>query len=101
MKLFLAMMLVLAVAVVPALAGQHEKGGTPGAGSGTSEPSKPAEGGGKTPSASPGAAPSASPGEASAPTNKGDCKDWSKFSSPKFKDQAECVSFVEQKGKSK
>lgn len=90
MKLLLAMMLVLAVAVLPALADQHDKGGTPGAGSGTSEPSKP-EGG---PSA-----PSASPGEASAPTNKDDCKDWSKFSSPKFKDQAECVSWVEKQDK--
>jgi len=102
MKLFLAMMVVLAVAVVPALADQHMKGQTPGAGSGTSEPSKPAEkpaDSGSAPSASPSQAPSASPGAADAPASKEDCKDFSKFTAQNFKSEAECVSWLEKKDK--
>ena len=93
MKFLLTTILLLTIAVVPALA--QDKSPTAGAGA-------PAASDSTTLPKADSAAPSASPATA-APATKDDCAKggWAQFKDQKFKGEAECVAFVEKQGKSK
>lgn len=95
MKLLLTTVLVLAIAVVPALAQDKSPG------SGSSAPASGATGGYSTQPKVDSAAPSASPATGATPATKADCANWTQFKDQKFKGEAECVAWVEKQGKTK
>jgi hypothetical protein len=102
MKLLLTLLLVLTVAVVPALAQDKSPTVRPGASGGgaTGGDATAPKPDSATPSTSPAApsaspaAPSASPAMGAAPATTEDCAKggWAKYTDKKFKSEAECVA---------